>query len=56
MISLPPLTSDITVSVNSSAKLTEAIRRPIEPVGKHFMHHAQRTLRNHTWSEFEKLA
>ncbi|CCC70489.1 hypothetical protein NCAS_0E04190 [Naumovozyma castellii] len=55
MISLPPLTSDITVSVNSSAKLTEAIRRPIEPVGKHFMHHAQRTLRNHTWSEFEKL-
>ncbi|CCD23101.1 zuotin NDAI_0B00670 [Naumovozyma dairenensis CBS 421] len=55
MFSLPTLTSDITVSVNDSAKLTEAIRRPIEPVGKHFMHHAQRTLRNHTWSEFERI-
>lgn len=55
MISLPPLTSDISVQVNSSAKRTEILRRPIEPVGKFFMHHAQRTLRNHTWSEFEKI-
>ncbi|EDO17351.1 hypothetical protein Kpol_1060p3 [Vanderwaltozyma polyspora DSM 70294] len=55
MFTLPALTSDITVSVNSGAKLTESVRRPIEPVGKFFLHHAQRTLRNHTWSEFEKL-
>ena len=55
MLSLPALTSEITVSVASGAKLTESVRRPIEPVGKDFMHHATRTLRNHTWSEFEKI-
>ena len=55
MLSLPALTSDITVSITSGAKLTESVRRPIEPVGKEFMHHATRTLRNHTWSEFEKI-
>ncbi|SCW02116.1 LAFE_0E14532g1_1 [Lachancea fermentati] len=55
MIALPSLTTDITVKVNSSAKKTEPVRRPIEPVGKYFLHHAQRTLRNHTWSEFEKI-
>ncbi|KAI5955114.1 ZUO1 [Candida jiufengensis] len=30
-------------------------RRPIEPVGRYFLAHASRTLRGHTWSEFEKL-
>lgn len=55
MFTLPKLTSDITVKVNTDAKKSEAIRRPIEPVGKHFLQHAQRTLRNHTWSEFEKI-
>lgn len=55
MLTLPALTADITVSVNSGAKLSEPVRRPIEPVGKDFMHHATRTLRNHTWSEFEKI-
>lgn len=55
MFTLPTLTSDITVEVNSNAEKSKAIRRPIEPVGKHFLHHAQRTLRNHTWSEFEKI-
>ncbi|GMM58447.1 zuotin [Maudiozyma humilis] len=55
MLSLPALTSDITVAVAPGAKLTEAVRRPVEPVGKDFMHHATRTLRNHTWSEFEKI-
>lgn len=55
MFALPTLTSDITVDVNKSAKLTEGVRRPVEPVGKFFMHHATRTLRNHTWSEFEKI-
>ncbi|SMN20411.1 similar to Saccharomyces cerevisiae YGR285C ZUO1 Ribosome-associated chaperone [Maudiozyma saulgeensis] len=55
MLSLPALTSDITVSTVAGAKLTPSVRRPIEPVGKDFMHHATRTLRNHTWSEFEKI-
>ncbi|AGO13543.1 AaceriAGL339Cp [[Ashbya] aceris (nom. inval.)] len=55
MISLPALTSDISVAVAKDAKLSDPVRRPIEPVGKHFLHHAQRILRNHTWSEFEKL-
>ncbi|KTB11453.1 Zuotin [Nakaseomyces glabratus] len=55
MFTLPALTRDITVEVNTSAQKSSAVRRPIEPVGKYFMHHAQRTLRNHTWSEFEKL-
>ena len=31
------------------------MRRPIEPVGRYFLAHASRTLRGHTWSEFEKL-
>ncbi|CUS22509.1 LAQU0S05e06986g1_1 [Lachancea quebecensis] len=55
MISLPPLNSDVTVNVNTSAPKTASVRRPVEPVGRFFMHHAQRTLRNHTWSEFEKI-
>ena len=55
MIALPALTSDISVNVNKSAQKTAAVRRPVEPVGKFFLHHAQRTLRNHTWSEFEKI-
>ncbi|AMD21970.1 HFR115Wp [Eremothecium sinecaudum] len=55
MLTLPPLTSDISISINSSANKSAPVRCPIEPVGKHFMHHAQRTLRNHTWSEFERI-
>lgn len=55
MLTLPELKSDITVNVIADAKRSEAVRRPVEPVGKHFLHHAQRTLRNHTWSEFEKI-
>lgn len=55
MFVLPTLTTDISVELNTSAKKSEVVRRPIEPVGKFFMHHAQRTLRNHTWSEFEKI-
>ncbi|CEP64019.1 zuotin LALA0_S10e00386g [Lachancea lanzarotensis] len=55
MITLPALTGDISVSVNSKATKTASVRRPVEPVGRYFMHHAQRTLRNHTWSEFEQI-
>ncbi|QLG72941.1 hypothetical protein HG535_0E00250 [Zygotorulaspora mrakii] len=55
MFTLPELTSDITVKVNTEAEKSAAVRRPIEPVGRYFLQHAQRTLRNHTWSEFEKI-
>ncbi|SCU98738.1 LAMI_0F16050g1_1 [Lachancea mirantina] len=55
MFTLPALTSDIVVQINAGASKTAPVRRPIEPVGRAFMHHAQRTLRNHTWSEFEKI-
>ncbi|EGV63678.1 Zuotin [Yamadazyma tenuis] len=37
------------------AKVTTPVRRPIEPVGRYFLSHATRTLRGHTWSEYEKL-
>lgn len=55
MISLPPLTSDVGVNVNTSAQKPQPVLRPVEPVGRYFLQHAQRTLRNHTWSEFEKV-
>lgn len=55
MFELPSLSGPVGVTVESGAKLSPAVRRPIEPVGKFFLHHAQRTLRNHTWSEFEKI-
>ncbi|AQZ16363.1 ZUO1 (YGR285C) [Zygosaccharomyces parabailii] len=55
MFTLPALTSDIGVNINTSAQKPEPVLRPVEPVGRYFMQHAQRTLRNHTWSEFERL-
>ncbi|GCE99986.1 ribosome-associated chaperone [Zygosaccharomyces mellis] len=55
MITLPPLTSDIGVNVNTSAQKPQSVSRPVEPVGRYFLQHAQRTLRNHTWSEFERI-
>lgn len=36
-------------------KYSAPVRRPIEPVGRYFLAHASRTLRGHTWSEFEKI-
>lgn len=55
MISLPALSSDVGVNVNTSAQKAQPVLRPVEPVGRYFLQHAQRTLRNHTWSEFERL-
>ncbi|KAH3899011.1 zuotin SCDLUD_004432 [Saccharomycodes ludwigii] len=49
---LPTLTKERAIS-NSSAKL-HTTTRIIEPVGQHFVHHAQRSLRDHTFSEFEQ--
>ncbi|KAK6464226.1 DnaJ domain-containing protein [Scheffersomyces coipomensis] len=42
-------------SFTAGSPYTTPIRRPIEPVGRYFLAHASRTLRGHTWSEFEKL-
>lgn len=55
MFELPALSGDAGVTVNTAAVKAASVKRPIEPVGKFFLLHAQRTLRNHTWSEFEKL-
>ncbi|CAK7894070.1 zuotin [[Candida] anglica] len=52
-ITLPSGTRSETFKVVN--KYTEPTRRPIEPVGPYFLAHASRTLRGHTWSEFEKL-
>lgn len=54
MFTLPALTSDISVAVTSAVK-SNPVSRCIEPIGKSFYDHAQRTLRNLTWSEFEKI-
>lgn len=52
-IVLPPLKS--SEPCKCSAKYSAAVRRPVEPVGRYFLAHALRTLRGHTWSEFEKI-
>ncbi|ONH76833.1 Zuotin [Pichia kudriavzevii] len=37
------------------ASYSTAVRRPIEPVGPYFLAHATRTIKGHSWSEFEKI-
>ncbi|KAK7679766.1 hypothetical protein QCA50_017269 [Cerrena zonata] len=54
-ITLPALPSGKTDSFKAHGKYSSPNRRPIEPVGRHFLAHASRTLRGHTWSEYEKL-
>lgn len=54
-IVLPALSAPPTPAFESVAPYSAAVRRPIEPVGRYFLAHATRTLRGHTWSEFEKL-
>lgn len=52
-ITLPAATS--SEAFVASGAYTTPVRRPVEPVGRYFLAHASRTLRGHTWSEFEKL-
>lgn len=52
-ITLPPATK--AEQFKAHGKYSAPTRRPIEPVGRYFLAHASRTLRGHTWSEFEKL-
>lgn len=54
-IQLPALQGPKTPAFESYKPYTAPVRRPIEPVGRYFLAHATRTLRGHTWSEFEKL-
>lgn len=49
------LPSGTTDGFKATGKYSAPVRRPIEPVGRYFLAHASRTLRGHTWSEFEKL-
>ena len=51
---LPALTKE-PETITPKPVLTAPLRRPLEPIGRAFLHHATRTLRNHTWSEFERL-
>lgn len=54
-IVLPALQGAKTPAFESVKSYSPPNRRPIEPVGRYFLAHATRTLRGHTWSEFEKL-
>lgn len=54
-IVLPALQAPRTPAFESVKTFSAPVRRPIEPVGRCFLAHATRTLRGHTWSEFEKL-
>lgn len=54
-IVLPPLVSGKGDAFKAAANYSAAVRRPIEPVGRYFLAHASRTLRGHTWSEYELL-
>lgn len=54
-IVLPALQGPKTPAFESVKTYSAPARRPIEPVGRYFLAHATRTLRGHTWSEFEKL-
>ncbi|ODV84835.1 hypothetical protein CANARDRAFT_173303 [[Candida] arabinofermentans NRRL YB-2248] len=54
-MSLPAIPSGFSGDFKSVSQLSASIKRPIEPVGQYFLAHATRTLRGHTWSEFEKI-
>lgn len=53
MFTLPASTSSSTAAA-AAAGFSHSINRPVEPVGPFFLAHATRTLKNHTWSEYEQ--
>ncbi|ODV97864.1 hypothetical protein PACTADRAFT_31290 [Pachysolen tannophilus NRRL Y-2460] len=53
---LPSLPSGFSGEFKGHKKITTPLRRPVEPVGRYFLAHASRTIRGHTWSEYEKTA
>ncbi|KAG7878475.1 hypothetical protein KL905_004183 [Ogataea polymorpha] len=54
-MSLPAVPASFSGDFKAHANYSPAVKRPVEPVGKYFLAHATRTLRGHTWSEYEKL-
>ncbi|KAG7192345.1 uncharacterized protein KQ657_001743 [Scheffersomyces spartinae] len=50
-----PAATGSAATFEAVSKYSAPTRRPIEPVGRYFLAHATRTLRGHTWSEYEKL-
>ncbi|ODQ80872.1 hypothetical protein BABINDRAFT_48239 [Babjeviella inositovora NRRL Y-12698] len=52
---LPSLPAGFESQFKVSAAYTAPVRRPVEPVGRYFLAHATRSMRGHTWSEFEKI-
>ncbi|EAZ63541.1 hypothetical protein PICST_74602 [Scheffersomyces stipitis CBS 6054] len=54
-IVLPSLSGEKSETFTAVSKFSAPVRRPVEPLGRYFLAHASRTLRGHTWSEFEKL-
>lgn len=55
-MSLPSLPANFGAeNFKAHAKYTAPVRRPVEPVGRYFLAHATRSLRGHTWSEYEKI-
>lgn len=43
------------MSFTAAASYTAAVKRPVEPVGPYFLAHATRTLKGHSWSEYEQI-
>jgi DnaJ family protein C protein 2 len=55
-MSLPSLPSNFGAeNFKAAAKYSAPVKRSIEPVGRYFLAHATRTLRGHTWSEYEQV-
>lgn len=53
MFTLPSSSASETAAV-STAKFSASVKRPVEPIGPFFLAHATRTLKGHSWSEYEQ--
>ncbi|KAH3663311.1 hypothetical protein OGAPHI_005301 [Ogataea philodendri] len=54
-MSLSAVPASFSGDFKAHSNYSASVKRPIEPVGKYFLAHATRTLRGHTWSEYEKI-
>ncbi|KAL6946786.1 Ribosome-associated chaperone [Hanseniaspora vineae] len=52
---LPGLTIEALEISNNAKSLLSSTVKSVEPVGQEFIHHAQRAIRNHSFSEYEKI-
>lgn len=53
MLALPTSSASATGAA-TVASFSASINRPVEPLGPFFLAHATRTLKGHTWSEYEQ--